>query len=133
MNRLLQFATNGSVFHRRMIAFFIDLAIVCVVTYVLMVLGELLPIKYGGLIAEIIGVLLMIFRDAFGKSPGKIMMRLTVINIHTNKQAAIYQRILRNITTPLWMLEVLICRFNNGLRLTDMWLGTKVVSDQDAL
>ncbi|MBQ7378528.1 MAG: RDD family protein [Clostridia bacterium] len=122
---------NGGVFERRIVAFFIDLFITCAVCAVLMLAGELLFVPYSKLIAMAIAVMLIICRDAFGTSPGKIMMRLCVIDTRTNKHAAVHQRILRNISTPLWMIEALICYLKKGLRMTDMWLGTKVVSDMD--
>ena len=134
MNHLLfSNITNGSVFVRRAIAFVIDIVISCVITYVLMLMGYILEADSFSLIAMIIGIALVIGRDAFGRSPGKTMMRLIVINIHTQKKASLFHRIARNITTPFWMIEVIVCRICNGLRITDFWFGTKVISDTEAL
>ena len=130
---LLSNVTNGSVFSRRAIAFVIDIAISCVITYILMVMGYLLDVENTSLIGLLIGVVLVICRDSFGKSPGKVMMRLTVISVRTKKKASLFHRIARNITTPFWMIEVVVCRICNGLRITDFWFGTKVVSDTETL
>ena len=131
MQQFIENIASGSVFSRRVVAFFIDTAIGCVLSCILSVIGAFIHPQYGSLVAMLVGITLIICRDAFGKSPGKALMRLTVIDVRTQKQVAFSKRILRQLTTPLWMIETVVCLVYNGIRITDFWLSTKVVADQE--
>ena len=131
MQQFIESIASGSVFSRRAVAFFIDTAIGCVLSCILSVIGAFIHPQYGSLAAMFIGITLIICRDAFGKSPGKALMRLTVIDVRTQKRAAFLKRILRQLTTPLWMIEAVVCLVCNGIRITDFWLSTKVAADQE--
>lgn len=130
---LMIIISNGSVFFRRALAFIIDLVISCLISFAFVVIGYLLVIENISWIAVIIVIVQIVCRDAFGRSPGKKIMQLTVICNHTKKKAPLFHRIVRNITCPLWMVEAIVCLITRGLRITDLWLGTKVVSDTEVL
>ena len=61
-----------------------------------------------------------------GRSPAKRILKLQVIDIKTNKPASSIKCLIRNLTTPFWLLEVLITLFNPERRIGDLFAGTKV-------
>ena len=124
---------NRSVIGRRIVAFIIDVAIAGLITGILDVIPAALNANYLSLFVFLFGVLLVFCRDALGRSPGKALMRLRVIDIHTKRTASLYKRIVRNVTSPISFLEILFFRKNTGSRLSDLWLGVKVVSDTETL
>lgn len=74
-----------------------------------------------------LGVLVLMGRDIFGRSLGKCICRLKIVDIKTNSPAKCYQRILRNIAAPIIAIEALIlCLKNDDRRLGDMLAGTSV-------
>ena len=82
---------------------------------------------YGDHLGVIIPMLLLVFRDIFGKSIGKVLLGLEIIDIRTGKTATLGQRLLKNITTPLTVIEIviLLCKKEN-LRLGDKLAKTEI-------
>lgn len=74
-----------------------------------------------------LGILALIGRDIFGRSLGKCIFRLKIVDIKTNYRAKCYQRILRNIAAPIIVIEALILFIkNDNRRLGDILAGTSV-------
>ena len=61
-----------------------------------------------------------------GRSPAKRILKLQVVDIKTNNPASPIKCFIRNLTTPLWILEVLITIFSPERRIGDLLVGTKV-------
>lgn len=112
---------------KRGIAFCIDLLFSTAISMLLFVSGsqvedvDFLPYLLT------VGGLTLLSRDVFGRSLGKFIMGLQIIDTKTNSRANSDQRLLRNITTPFTIIEVLIyiCR-NDNKRLGDVLAGTSV-------
>ena len=76
-----------------------------------------------------ISILIIYFlKDSYrGKSIGKRVIGLQVINRTTNKPANELQCFVRNLIIPIWPLEVLITMFSPSIRLGDLLANTKVI------
>ncbi len=127
LNRII----NGNVIFRRAIAVLIDMFVIGGISLLPEYIVFLLNFKYDTLVWIFFVGILTLIRDAFGRSLGKAIMRLQVIDVRTRRSASWQKKIIRNITTPFWMIELTVCFITKGLRLTDFWCGTKVVSDTD--
>jgi len=62
-----------------------------------------------------------------GKSIGKRLMGYQVVNARTNENAGSLRCFVRNLSIPLWPLEVLISLFSPIRRFGDLLAGTKVI------
>lgn len=104
---------------------------------VLVVLQLLLGDSYPDLVGENVMVGYMIFmmifniyflKDSYrGKSIGKRVIGLQVVNRNTNKPASSLQCFIRNLLIPIWPLEVLISLFSTSIRLGDLIANTRVI------
>lgn len=75
----------------------------------------------------IIGFTLLILRDIFGKSIGKYILGLNIIDITTNKKTNVFKRLLKNITTPITIIEIPICLLRaDNKRLGDLLAKTSI-------
>ena len=63
-----------------------------------------------------IGFVLIVFRDIFGKSPGKIIFGLEIVDNQTGMKASAFKRILKNVTTPLTIIEGVILLVSKDTR-----------------
>ena len=88
----------------------------------------LLPF-YGGI------VLVLFFKDIFGRSLGKILLGMTIKKIDDmEKQPTLAVLIKRNLMLLLFPVEgVVILRDSYARRLADKWWGTVVIDDRNAL
>ena len=88
----------------------------------------LLPF-YGGI------VLVLFFKDFFGRSLGKILLGMTIKKIDDmEQQPTLAVLIKRNLMLLLFPVEgVVILRDSYARRLADKWLGTVVIDDRNAL
>ena len=88
----------------------------------------LLPF-YGGM------VLVLFFKDIFGRSLGKILLGMTIKKIDdTEQQPTLAVLIKRNLMLLLSPVEgVLILRDSYARRLADKWWGTVVIDDRNAI
>ena len=91
-----------------MAAFIVDQYICCMLLFIgsFVITGDILG--YGKHLGVIIPVTLFIFRDVFGRSIGKIILKLEIVDSRTGKKAALWQRLLKNITAPITVVEILI-------------------------
>lgn len=62
-----------------------------------------------------------------GQSPAKRIVKLQIVNKDTEQAAGPLKCLLRNLTIPIWPLEILIILFNPSQRLGDKLANTKVV------
>ena len=88
----------------------------------------LLPF-YGGI------VLVLFFKDFFGRSLGKILLGMTIKKIDDmEQQPTLAVLIKRNLMLLLFPVEgLLIMRDSYARRLADKWWGTVVIDDRNAL
>ena len=88
----------------------------------------LLPF-YGGI------VLVLFFKDFFGRSLGKILLGMTIKKLDDmEQQPTLAVLIKRNLMLLLFPVEgVVILRDSYARRLADKWLGTVVIDDRNAL
>ena len=92
----------------RIAAFIVDQYICCMLLFIgsFVITGDILG--YGKHLGVIIPVTLFIFRDVFGRSIGKIILKLEIVDSRTGKKATLWQRLLKNITAPITVMEILI-------------------------
>ena len=88
----------------------------------------LLPF-YGGI------VLVLFFKDIFGRSLGKILLGMTIRKIDDmEQQSTLADLIKRNLMLLLFPVEgVVLLRDSYARRLADKWWGTVVIDDRNAL
>ena len=84
---------------------------------------------YGGI------TLVLLFKDIFGRSLGKILLGMTIRNIDNLEQhPTLAVLIKRNLILLLFPVEgVVILRDSYARRLSDKWWGTVVIDDRNAL
>ena len=84
---------------------------------------------YGGI------ALVLLFKDIFGRSLGKILLGMTIRNIDNLEQhPTLAVLIKRNLMLLLFPVEgVVILRDSYARRLSDKWWGTVVIDDRNAL
>jgi len=91
-------------------------------------LSDLLPF-YGSI------VLVLLFKDIFGRSPGKLLLGMTVRNIgNFSERPPLVVLLKRNLLLLLFPVEgVVLLRDDYARRLADKWWGTIVLDDQKAM
>ncbi|MBX2963710.1 MAG: RDD family protein [Cyclobacteriaceae bacterium] len=81
----------------------------------------------GNIYLNVLGFSLYFNKDIIlGRSPAKRILKLQVIDIKTNKPANPLKCFVRNLTTVLWPIEVLVGLINNERRIGDYLAGTKL-------
>ncbi len=124
--------------NKRIFAFAIDFLITSLIQAVLMIsliMSKIITnqldistIPFAILGITYISMLYMIFRDCFGsKSIGKRILKLKIVSIETQEQAALVKRFVRNITWILGPLEIIYYLLTKK-RLGDHISKTKVIS-----
>lgn len=74
------------------------------------------------------GFALYFCKDVFqGRSPGKRITKLQIVDFKTSEAANPLRTVVRNLFCIIWPLEVIITLINPGRRLGDLVAGTKVV------
>ena len=87
---------------------------------------EITPVIIG------IAFILMFFRDVFGKSIGKYLLGLNIIDSRSKDKSKVYQRLLKNITLPLWFVEAPIVIFSKKhRRIGDLLAKTETTVDEN--
>ncbi|MFN8208276.1 MAG: RDD family protein [Bacteroidales bacterium] len=77
----------------------------------------------------ILGFALYFNKDFFdGRSPAKRILKIQVINYKTGEVAGPLKCLIRNLTIPVWPLEVIFILFNPERRLGDYIAGTSIAS-----
>ena len=73
-----------------------------------------------------IGISLLIIRDFFGKSVGKYLLGIDVLDAKSGTKAKWNQRLLKNITAPLSIIEIfMVVLRNDHKRIGDMIANTE--------
>ncbi len=76
----------------------------------------------------LIPFLIYFLKDSYrGKSIGKRIMGLQVIDRGSNAPANALQCFIRNLFIPIWPLEILVTLISPGIRLGDILADTKVI------
>ena len=117
----------------RGIAFMIDLMMSALIA---LIIGFLIN---GGFsldnltMCTLIGSIFMISRDTLGKSLGKYFLGLSIISAEENKKTKFYQRWLRNITSPIYIVDILFVLISRRhMKLGDLLAKTNVVLDENS-
>lgn len=77
----------------------------------------------------ILGFLVYFNKDFFnGQSPAKSLLKIQVVNHKTNEVANSLRCLIRNLTIPLWPVEVIFTLVNPERRLGDYLAGTRIDS-----
>lgn len=126
-----------SLFHRRLIAFFIDISLCSLpVTLILVAVSDFLD-PFGetfSILANVIGslgIVLFILKDIRGQSLGKQMMKIRIVPKSGSEPIKKWKLIVRNLTSGLWPAEAIIAMSSGGHdRLSDGWLGLMVTEDK---
>jgi uncharacterized RDD family membrane protein YckC len=80
-----------------------------------------------------VGLTLFILRDIFGKSLGKYLLGMTIVDSKTQNTAKFYQRLLKNITAPLSIIEIPMIIFaKDNKRIGDRLAKTELLIDEDS-
>lgn len=116
---------------KRFLSFLIDAIIFSIISIILMVILSRIGILKENFNFNIVGPFvfwsLFIFKDLKGKSIGKYILKLQVIDCKTQKIASPLKCILRNLFYFLSMLDLIfVCYHFQGRRLGDYIAGTKV-------
>lgn len=120
----------------------LDHCIMCCVGVILgipfFIIGFFLKRHLNLNVTFIVGILVFVIyfcKDILnGKSPAKRLLGLQVVDLKTGQPASKLQTIIRNITIPLWPLEVLCTLFSKNRRIGDLLAGTKVkTSNKESL
>ena len=108
----------------------VDHLIMClIIVPPLVILKELEPFRYPVIKTVLfwIGILIYLNKDfVFGRSIAKRVFGLVVTDNKTNKPASSLKCFIRNLTIPLWPLEVLISLFAPKRRLGDLMANTRL-------
>ena len=113
---------------RRVVAVYIDLYASMFVGYLAYYIVQRFADVDLKFMAAIISVLLMILRDARGRSLGKQILRLHIVNEDGESKTTMRQRIIRNLTTPLHVVEGVAILLRGDLRRWgDMLAKTKII------
>ena len=79
------------------------------------------------LVSGLIVIIVYFCKDILkAKSPAKRILGLQVLDYKTDKPASKAQTIIRNLTIPLWPIEVFFTLFSKNRRFGDLLAGTKV-------
>lgn len=123
---------NKTVLIFRGIAFIID-AMLCasIAIAILFILKGGLHLQDNYLTIGI-GLTLFILRDIFGKSLGKYLLGMTIVDSKTQNKVKFYQRLLKNITAPLSIIEIPMIIFaKDNKRIGDRLAKTEIVINED--
>ena len=83
---------------------------------------------YGGI------AMLLLFKDIFGRSLGKVLLGMTIRNIENLEQPTLAVLFKRSLMILLFPFEAaVIMRDSYARRLADKWWRTVVIDDRDAL
>lgn len=105
----------------RIFAWLIDWFIMCIIV----------NLPFFPILSAAIGLLCFILRDAFGKSLGKRIMKLEILDRKTGKKAKISQRIVRNMFFIIVWIDG-IMMLSSGQSIGDTVAGTVVISTKEA-
>lgn len=122
---------------KRVLAGFIDLIIACIIQFILMVFCIIIPVFIRAEVLNIAVVLnlvitfvtinYMLLRDLIGgRSIGKRLVGLKVIDKQTGEPAGLLKCLLRNVTWFIGSIDIIVYLIK-GARLGDMLAGTDVV------
>lgn len=83
----------------------------------------------GNLYLNVFAFSLYFNKDIYlGRSPGKRILRLQLVNAKSNQPAGPLRCVVRNITIILWPIEVVAALVNNQRRIGDYIAGTKLTT-----
>lgn len=114
-------------------AFAVDTMICSGIMMVIVGIFHKIPIL--GTMPFMIGIafILMFFRDVFGKSIGKYLFGLNIVDLRSKNKAKFYQRLLKNITVPFSIIEIPIVVFSKKhQRIGDLLAKTEITIDENS-
>ncbi len=95
------------------------------------VLPDILGLMESGVVIEYVSIglagIMLLLKDVFGRSPGKMILGLYIVDDNTGRKPKAWKLMLRNLLLPLWIIDGGICLFTTGRRLADIVLKVRVV------
>ena len=114
-------------------AFLMDIMIYSAIMQVIVWIFYKIPVFGTKPVMLGIAFILMFFRDVFVKSIGKYLLGLNIIDSRSKNKAKVYQRLLKNITLPLWFVEAPIVIFSKKhRRIGDLLAKTEITVDENS-
>ena len=115
----------------RVIAMFIDMFLVGIITAPIGVLAAFLDVDFILKFTVVSSFLLFFLKDLYSKkgSYGKLKMNLCLrvkLSASKSEQELKYFKVLRNVTLVLWPLEIFVALVNNGKRIGDLLGNSRV-------
>ena len=81
----------------------------------------------------VVGLVLLTFRDVFGKSLGKMLVGIDILDNKSKEKASLIQRISKNITTPISIVEIpIIILCKDHRRIGDIISQTETILNADS-
>ncbi len=97
------------------------------------VIPDIIGLKYPNetfeLICFLLVVILVLFKDVFGRSLGKRLLKLHIIDVKTKKVPKTWKLMCRNLLLPLWIIDTFFCWGFKGQRIADKILNIEVVEE----
>jgi uncharacterized RDD family membrane protein YckC len=132
---------------KRIVAYLIDsliagalMGVLLIVAIVVMVVGMMVNPAIGTLIYVVVLLVAVVLVLAYsllkdglfgGRSPGKKLAGLKVVNVRKNSPCSMKDSVMRNLTFMVPLLNIVECIMPfvdaEGLRFGDKWAGTQVV------
>ena len=105
---------------KRLVAAGIDMFVaVCIIT------PPVIVMELDKWIFICLGVILIWLKDLSGRSLGKRLLNLKLLDVHSQKKIVLMNRIFRNIFIVLWPVEVFLL-LTKGKRIGDILFCTQV-------
>ena len=105
---------------KRAIAFWIDVMLASIIVIFPIIMFDL-PRAFS-----LIGYILVIMKDISGKSVGKRLLKIKLVDTSGQQPLGKGSLILRNVSLILWPIEGIIMFFNHGRRVGDLIGGSMV-------
>ena len=110
-------------FEKRLIAAVIDFYIVI---FIIIFSVLLIGIELDSWLLIAVGVVLLCLKDVSGRSVGKKLLKLGLLDVDSERTPSLIKRVLRNISMVIWPVEVFLL-LSKRRRIGDTLCHTRVV------
>lgn len=119
----------GSILIKRETAWLIDLIIATGIVFIPDVLLTRLTNYNPFFFTVAVGFLLFICKDMSGRSVGKRILGLQIVNSNKEGRVSLWKLTLRNILSPFWIVDAIICLCTQGEKIEDLILNITVIEN----
>jgi len=116
---------------KRGIAFVIDVYVITLIVFgaVWFVTGDIALLAHNLWIAFVPAYILLLLKDIFRSSLGKLLMKIEVVDFHDrDSKIPLWKLFLRNVATPIWIVDViLLLSVGKKQKLMDSVLALDVI------